>query len=64
MILLCGRGCIHQGQDKLHGEGRRVHNAAKGATEGQVLMRCTVCKNEQSVSRGVAEIAATIPSKK
>lgn len=33
--------CVHEGQDKLHGKGNRVHNwAAKDSG-----WRCTVCKD-------------------
>ena len=40
MIAKCD--CKHEGQDKIHGAGNRVHNPkAKDET------RCTVCKNEK-----------------
>lgn len=32
--------CAHAGQDKLHGQGQRVHNQTK---KGR---RCTVCSTE------------------
>jgi hypothetical protein len=44
MIMKCG--CIHKGQDGIHGNGRRVHNeTAKG------YQRCTVCLTEKGATR-------------
>lgn len=41
MIKKCS--CDHKGQDKLHGEGNRVHNETG---DGKKL-RCTVCGKEK-----------------
>lgn len=42
-ILLCT--CSHPYQDKLYGQGYRVHNQKKDGN-----YRCTVCKKEKSAS--------------
>jgi len=40
--------CKHDGQDKLHGKGMRVHNKTKiGKGSTEVKYRCTVCKTER-----------------
>lgn len=42
MILPCD--CKHEGQDRTHGKGRRVHNlCAGGKQSGNREARCTVC---------------------
>ena len=47
MILKCT--CSHDGQDRLHGSGNRVHNQAKDSNRG-IKWRCTICGKEQSQS--------------
>jgi hypothetical protein len=44
MILPCV--CSHEGQDQLHGIGRRVFNICKKG----LACRCTVCKREVPLS--------------
>jgi rubrerythrin len=44
-IKLCT--CENEGQDRLHGRYRRVHNYA----ESKDAWRCTVCGNEKSGKR-------------
>jgi hypothetical protein len=39
-IMKCS--CKHKEQDKMYGEGMRVHNSLKDVTKGY---RCTVCQN-------------------
>lgn len=41
-ILPCK--CVHPGQDKLYGKGRRVHNPKKND-----LYTCTVCGEERRI---------------
>jgi len=41
-ILKCT--CKHEGQDKLHGPGKRVHNQ----TKDHDVFRCTVCSKLRS----------------
>ena len=43
MIKKCN--CKHKAQDKLHGEGNRVHNETSGRS-GTKGYRCTVCGKE------------------
>ncbi len=45
MVLSCT--CKHEGQDKVHGVGRRVHNRANDDPEHEVW-RCTVCNAKQN----------------
>ena len=47
MIKKCG--CVHAHQDKLHGKGKRVHNAlsGRGRESGH---RCTVCKDVKTAT--------------
>jgi len=53
MILPCT--CKHEGQDKLHGKGNRVHNPH---VNNMVLYgRCTVCLNSKPASRKEAKAA-------
>ena len=40
--MIIGCTCSHDGQDKLHGKGQRVHNTCKNG------YRCTVCSKEKS----------------
>lgn len=51
-ILKCK--CEHEAQDKLHGEGQRVHN--KHEKQGKVgtnhAYTCTVCGNSKVVGGG------------
>jgi hypothetical protein len=51
MILPCT--CKHETQDKLNGRGRRVHNPTKknAPSQNQVVVRCTVCKDEKTANR-------------
>lgn len=35
--------CSHNGQDKLHGKGRRVHNQLQTPKDKKPEWRCTVC---------------------
>lgn len=48
-ILACS--CSHDGQDKLHGKGQRVHNLCRkdGKATG---WRCTVCTSVKSTTKG------------
>jgi len=49
MILHCSKcGDNHHTQDKLHGQGNRVHN--KTSKETPATYRCTVCGNEQGAN--------------
>ena len=48
MILHCD--CKHEGQDVLHGSGKRVCNQIK-TKSGGVAYRCTVCKKEHTVAK-------------
>lgn len=43
-ILKCN--CKHESQDKIHGQGNRVHNPCGGNKKGQ--FRCTVCKDQKT----------------
>ena len=45
MILTCS--CDHAAQDRIHGQGRRVHNFTKDGSGG-IMWRCTVCEKEQA----------------
>lgn len=45
MILKCS--CAHEGQDRLHGSGKRVHNSCPDPSGG-VKWRCTVCNTERT----------------
>ncbi len=47
MILKCT--CPHEGQDRLHGPGNRVHNAMKEAG-GTVSFRCTICCKDRTAN--------------
>lgn len=47
MKLKCN--CKHQEQDKIHGEGRRVHNKILKSKGAQQTYRCTVCGSEKTV---------------
>ena len=49
MILPCS--CIHEGQDKLYGKGKRVFNPM--GLQGKSGYRCSVCKsiNKSSVAK-------------
>ncbi len=49
MIISCT--CHHPDQDRLHGRGKRVHNACK-APAGGVAYRCTICGNVKSAEEG------------
>lgn len=52
MIHPCPNGlCRSAFQDDLYGRGRRVHNDCKSGTPGVAKIRCTVCKNEQTIGR-------------
>lgn len=39
-VLSCS--CINEGQDKMYGKGRRLHNKMKDGS-----FRCTVCRKEK-----------------
>lgn len=43
--------CENEGQDRLHGKGRRVHNFAHNDDK----WRCTVCSDKKSGSRSDRE---------
>jgi len=43
MIKKCK--CPHKEQDKLHGEGKRVHNICDSPSGRQTACRCTVCES-------------------
>ncbi len=43
MIKTCG--CKHEGQDKMHGKGKRVVNLTKKGSLVKIY-RCTVCGKE------------------
>jgi len=45
MILGCN--CTSTEQDKLHGKNKRVHNKMN---KNEKMARCTVCKNERSIT--------------
>ena len=45
MVQTCT--CNHEGQDKIHGKGRRVFNLLAGKDKA----RCTVCGKEKMVSK-------------
>lgn len=47
MILKCT--CPHEGQDRLHGLGNRVHNEMK-ESGGTVSHRCTICCKEKTAN--------------
>ena len=44
--------CTHPGQDRLHGAGRRVHNAFAKSPGG---WRCTVCGAEKGEKQAKAK---------
>ena len=44
VVMHCG--CVHDGQDKIHGKGMRVHNRC----DGNKAARCTVCKTVRTPS--------------
>lgn len=46
MILPCK--CENAGQDKLHGNKRRVFNKTSKETNLKPVWRCTVCANEKT----------------
>lgn len=42
--MIAKHTCVHQGQDSLHGQGRRVFNMIKSSDAKDVYKwRCTVC---------------------
>jgi len=46
-IAKCVKNCKHEAQDKLHGNGNRVHNPALSkAGTSKTKWRCTVCGAE------------------
>lgn len=48
-VLTCV--CSHEGQDKIHGAGKRVHNSCGSSKEGEKKVkqfRCTVCSRVSS----------------
>jgi len=49
MIIKCS--CKHEGQDKLHGKGMRVHNICKLDDDTMNGLRCTVCLNEKDIRK-------------
>jgi len=53
MVLSCFRCADNTGagakfQDKMYGDGKRVHNECAKSGNGPVQYRCTVCKTERS----------------
>jgi hypothetical protein len=40
--------CAHDGQDALHGPGRRVFNKTSKDVVGKPVWRCTVCATEKT----------------
>ena len=59
MILPCT--CRHEYQDKIHGEGNRVH--CPHVNNNVLYGRCTVCRDSKPASRKEAK-AAVAESKK
>lgn len=48
--------CEHEGQDKIHGKGYRVHTPTmkpKGCRRGEGNIHCTVCGNEKPHSAAI-----------
>ena len=44
--------CKHKAQDQLHGSQNRVHNnTTVKASDGKVVVRCTVCGEEKTVNK-------------
>ena len=39
--------CKHKAQDKMYGEGNRVHNAGRGNIQGKNTWVCTVCEDRK-----------------
>lgn len=49
MIAECRGHCRHEGQDELHGAGRRVLNLMRKGEKSSQQARCTVCGVVQDV---------------
>ena len=47
-ILPCG--CKHDSQDKMYGNGMRLHNVCKGSGDSPNGRRCTVCGKVKMVA--------------
>lgn len=39
-------------QDKIYGQGKRLHNLGKAKSSGNVAWRCTVCGNRYEAGSG------------
>jgi hypothetical protein len=50
VIYTCKGRCTHDGQDRLHGKGRRVLNHVPGGQKKPEEFRCTVCRTVHSAS--------------
>ena len=50
MIKSCK--CVHKGQDKLNGKGKRVYNETAKGTAQSPVYRCTVCGHTTETRSG------------
>lgn len=47
MVIIKQCTYSNEGQDKLHGKGKRVWNETKKGNDKQKVYRCTVCNQEK-----------------
>lgn len=50
--------CVHPGQDRLYGQGMRLHNLAKKGS----AWRCTVCGTTKDLSKAAPAPVAAAPA--